>query len=89
MKLGIALTGELTLNGKVLRTHGIKEKIIVAKREKIQEVIIPIDNLPDIEMLSDELKENIKFHFVSSFHEVYPLIFPKSEEMQEKIQIKA
>ena len=78
MKPGIALTGELTLHGKVLRTHGIKEKIIVAKREKIKEVIIPIDNLPDIEMLSEELKEDIKFHFVRSFSEVYPLIFPQS-----------
>ena len=65
------------MNGKVLRTHGIKEKIIVARREKMKEVIIPIDNLPDIEMLSEELKEEINFHFVSSFSEVYPLIFPQ------------
>ena len=44
MKKGVGLTGELTLHGKVLRTWGIKEKILVAKREKLKEVVIPQDN---------------------------------------------
>jgi ATP-dependent Lon protease len=42
------LTGELTLNGKILHTTGIKEKVIVAQREKIEEVVMPIDNMPDV-----------------------------------------
>lgn len=41
--------------------------------------MVPIDNLADVEMLNDELKESIKFHYVSSFEEVYPIIFPSEQ----------
>jgi ATP-dependent Lon protease len=42
VKAGFAMTGEITLHGKILRTHGIKEKVLLAKREKIPNLILPI-----------------------------------------------
>ena len=63
------------MNGKVLKTFEIKEKIIVAKKEKIEEVIVPIDNEADVEMLEEDLRSGIRFHYVSAFEEVYPIIF--------------
>lgn len=72
----MALTGELTLHGKILRTHGIKEKVLLARREKINQVIVPYDNEADVSMLPDNIKEGVKFYFVSDFQEVYKLLFP-------------
>ena len=64
VKKGVGLTGELTLHGKVLRTWGIKEKILVAKREKLKEVVIPHDNYAEVQLLSEEIREGLTFHFV-------------------------
>lgn len=50
------MTGELTLHGRILRTHGVKEKILLARREKIWDVIIPAENEADVEMLNDSIK---------------------------------
>lgn len=56
VRKGIAMTGELTLHGRILRTHGVKEKILLARREKIWDVIIPAENEADVEMLNDSIK---------------------------------
>jgi ATP-dependent Lon protease len=72
------MTGELTLHGKILRTGGIKEKVLLARREQIWDVIIPAENEPDISMLAANIREGISFHFVSDFSAVYQLLFPQA-----------
>lgn len=71
------MTGELTLHGKILRTSGIKEKVLLARREQIWDLIIPAENEPDVSMLAANVREGINFHFVSDFSQVYHILFPK------------
>jgi ATP-dependent Lon protease len=69
------MTGELTLHGKILRTSGIKEKVLLARREQIWDLIIPAENEPDVSMLAANIREGINFHFVSDFSQVYQILF--------------
>lgn len=69
----IAMTGELTLRGKVLPVGGIKEKILAAKLHGINEVILPKDNWRDFDEVQDKLKEGMTFHFVETLEEVFRL----------------
>jgi ATP-dependent Lon protease len=67
----IAMTGEITLSGRVLPVGGIKEKVLAAKRVGIREVILPRQNKKDVdENLSDELKREMTIHYVQSVDEV-------------------
>jgi len=66
----IALTGEITLRGQVLPIGGLKEKSLGALRSGIKKIIIPEDNLNDLEKLPNEVKENIEFIAVKDFKEV-------------------
>lgn len=67
----LALTGEITLRGKVLAIGGLKEKTIGALRSGIKTVIIPSDNEKDVIELPSEVKDKIKFIKVKNFKEVY------------------
>jgi len=69
----IAMTGEITLRGKVLAIGGLKEKLLAALRAGIFEVILPRANDKDIEELPDNIKNSIKLHFVDSMDEVLAL----------------
>ena len=71
----VAMTGELTLTGKVLPVGGVKEKIIAAKRAGIAEVILPKDNERDYDEMPDYLKENLEVHFASDYQDVAELFF--------------
>lgn len=73
----LAMTGEVTLTGKVLPIGGVKEKVLAAKRSGISELIFPVANQRDCEELSDELKEKMSFHYVSHFEEILPHAFKK------------
>ncbi|MBN1599534.1 MAG: endopeptidase La [Bacteroidales bacterium] len=64
VKNKIAMTGEITLRGKVLPVGGIKEKILAAKRASINEIILSSDNKKDIEEINQIYLEGLKFHFV-------------------------
>lgn len=75
IKRNIAMTGELTLTGKVLPIGGVKEKVIAARRAGIGEVILPMDNERDYEELPDYLKEDITVHFAGSFTDVAQFCF--------------
>ena len=70
VKPGIAMTGELTLTGKVLPIGGVKEKTIAAKRVGIKELIMPIDNKRDFEELPDYIREGLTVHFADYFDDV-------------------
>lgn len=77
IKEGIAMTGEITLTGKVLPIGGVKEKTIGARRVGITELIFPEDNRRDFEQLPDYIKEGITVHFADYFDDVLKVAFPK------------
>lgn len=77
IKDGIAMTGEITLTGKVLPIGGVKEKTIGARRVGITELIFPEDNRRDFEQLPDYIKEGITVHFADYFEDVLKVAFPE------------
>ena len=66
----LAMTGEITLRGRVLPVGGIKEKILAANRMGIKKAIIPIDNEKDLDEIPDKIKKNIEFIFAKSMDDV-------------------
>ncbi len=70
VKKGLAMTGEITLRGKVLPVGGIKEKILAAKRARIKEIILCEDNRKDIEEIKEEYLKGLTFHYVTDMSEV-------------------
>ncbi|MEF3079713.1 endopeptidase La [Winogradskyella poriferorum] len=70
VKKSIAMTGEITLRGKVLPVGGIKEKILAAKRAKIKEILLCEDNKRDIDEIKPEYLKGLTFHYVKDMSEV-------------------
>jgi len=70
------MTGEISLNGKVLKIGGVKEKTMAAVREGLTTLIFPSANRKDVERLPDYIKENVKFHFVETYDEVFKIAYP-------------
>ena len=70
IKPRIAMTGEITLRGKVLPVGGIKEKILAAKRAKLNEVILSVRNKPDVNEINEKYIKGLKFHYVNEMSEV-------------------
>jgi len=70
VKKNLAMTGEITLRGKVLPVGGIKEKILAAKRAGINEIILSEENRKDMEKIKDIYIRGLKFHYVSTVMEV-------------------
>jgi ATP-dependent Lon protease len=66
----VAMTGEITLKGKVLPVGGIKEKLLAAYREGIREAILPIDNRPDLKDLPKVIKTGMTIHLVETMDDV-------------------
>jgi ATP-dependent Lon protease len=71
----LAMTGELTLTGRVLPVGGIKEKVIAAKRSKVKHVILPNQNEKDFEEIPERVRKGITPHFVEDYSDVYKLVF--------------
>jgi ATP-dependent Lon protease len=69
----IAMTGEITLRGRVLPIGGLKEKILAAKRAGIYELIVPMDNKRNVSELDSEILEGITIHYVDNMDEVIKL----------------
>lgn len=70
VKKSLAMTGEITLRGKVLPVGGIKEKILAAKRAKIKEIVLCKDNERDILEIKQDYLKGLTFHYVTDMHEV-------------------
>jgi len=75
IKNDIAMTGELTLTGRVLPIGGVKEKTIAARRVDVFELYFPIENKRDFEELPDYIKKGIKPHFVDYFADVLDIVY--------------
>jgi ATP-dependent Lon protease len=69
----VAMTGEITLRGKVLPVGGIKDKVLAAYRGGILEIILPKENEKDVEEIPTEVRESMEFHLVESMDEVLRL----------------
>jgi len=82
IKDGIAMTGELTLTGRVLPIGGVKEKTIAAKRVGIQELIFPEENRKDFEELADYIKEGLTVHYVEYFEDVLNVAYAEEPELK-------
>ncbi len=66
----IAMTGEITLRGRVLPIGGLKEKLLAAKTAGIKRVLVPADNVKDVEEISKEITDGLKILFVSNMEQV-------------------
>jgi ATP-dependent Lon protease len=73
IKKNLAMTGEITLRGKVLPVGGIKEKILAAKRANIKEIILCVENRKDIEEIKQDYLKGITFYYVDRMSEVIDL----------------
>jgi len=70
----VAMTGEITLRGNILRIGGLKEKALAAYRQGIRQIIIPKENIPDLEDIPASVRKSIKFFPVENFEEVIPIV---------------
>ncbi len=84
VKKSIAMTGEITLRGKVLPVGGIKEKILAAKRAKIKEIVLSEANKPDIDEINSDYLKGLKFHYVSDMREVIEVAITKTKVQRAK-----
>jgi ATP-dependent Lon protease len=84
VKKNLAMTGEITLRGKVLPVGGIKEKILAAKRANIKEIILCHENKSDIDEIKAEYLEGLTFHYVKEMSEVLDLAITKDKVKNAK-----
>lgn len=76
----VAMTGEITLRGKVLAIGGLKEKLLAAHRYGISEAILPKENEKDLAEIPDVVKKDMKLHFVEHMDEVLKLALERQPE---------
>lgn len=84
VKKSLAMTGEITLRGKVLPVGGIKEKILAAKRARIKEILLCEDNRSDVEEIKPEYLNGLTFHYVKEMEDVLELALTKQKVKNAK-----
>ena len=84
VKKSIAMTGEITLRGKVLPVGGIKEKILAAKRAKVKEIILSDQNKKDVLEINQSYLKGLKFHYVREMNEVIDIALTKQKVKNAK-----
>jgi len=85
----LAMTGEVTLRGRVLPIGGVKEKVLAAKRAGIDHVILPKRNEKDIEDVPEKARDEMTFHFVETLDDVFELAFdyePPKKVIKKKVK---
>jgi ATP-dependent Lon protease len=80
VRADLAMTGEITVRGKVLPIGGLKEKLLAAHRHGIREVVLPIDNQKDMPDIPENVRNEMKMHFVTSMDEVLKLALERELE---------
>ncbi|KAI1891800.1 hypothetical protein AGOR_G00147480 [Albula goreensis] len=73
----VAMTGEVSLTGKILPVGGIKEKTIAAKRAGVTCIILPAENKKDFSDLPEYITEGLEVHFVEHYQQIYEIVFPR------------
>ena len=84
VRADLAMTGEVTLRGRVLPIGGLKEKILAAKMAEVKTVLVPKENEKDIEEISEEIKEGLEILFVETMEEVADLALLKQKQESAK-----
>lgn len=84
----VAMTGEVTLRGRILEIGGVKEKVIAAHRAGVKIVILPKENKKDLEDVPKEVIKDLKFVFVSHMDEILPVALTRPIEKKEKPQAR-
>jgi ATP-dependent Lon protease len=74
----VAMTGEITLRGRVLPIGGVKEKVLGAHRAGITRILLPWDNEADLEDIPEEVRSRLEFHCVSTLEEVFDLALART-----------
>ena len=88
----VAMTGEITLRGKVLPVGGIKEKVLAAKRAGIHTIVLPKRNDKDLVEVPEHVKVNIDFHFIDKLDDALPVVFDtaaqgrREEKVEERLE---
>jgi ATP-dependent Lon protease len=82
----LAMTGELTLTGRVLPIGGVREKVIAARRAKVHTLIFPKENERDYEELPEYIRRGLRVHFVEHYDEVVPIAFPDGFEEKKTVE---
>jgi len=77
----VAMTGELTLTGRVLPIGGVKEKVLGAARAGVREIILPAENAADLEDIPDEVQETLTFHLVEDLSQVMDIALQPDDEV--------
>jgi ATP-dependent Lon protease len=77
----LAMTGEITVRGRVLPIGGLKEKLLAAHRQGIHEVVLPLDNEKDLPDIPENIRKEMKLHFVTSMDEVLKLALEREIDM--------
>lgn len=80
----LAMTGELSLTGRVLPVGGIKEKVLAARRSGADTVILPATNKKDFDELPGYIKDDVTVHFVKDYSEVYDIALENKQSVVEK-----
>ena len=79
----LAMTGEITLRGRVLPVGGIQEKMLAAKRNDVADVILSVENKRDFSEIKEDYVKGLNFHFVSSMMEVLDLALEKEQDVND------
>jgi ATP-dependent Lon protease len=84
----VAMTGEITLGGRVLPIGGLKEKVLGAARAGILEIVLPKENEPELEDLPEEVRKKLVFHPVETLDEVLSiaLVSPEAKAVSELLR---
>lgn len=80
----LAMTGELTLTGRILPIGGVKEKVLGAVRAGINQIILPTENEADLEDISEDLRSSLTFHFASTLDDVVRVALAKRKKRKKK-----
>ena len=85
----VAMTGEITLRGKVLPVGGIKEKVLAAYRAGVHTIVLPAENKKDLREVHEEARRKLTFKFAESIDDIWPIIFPGRKVGRRRTKAKA
>jgi ATP-dependent Lon protease len=87
LKSGFAMTGEITLTGRLLPIGGVKEKVLAAHRYKMTQVLLPKQNEKDLEEIPKEVVQELSFVFADSVLDALAILFPEGSFQKEPVEV--